>query len=141
MTTASPSHEPQLRRWDARLVTALVTVGSCGSLMAVTAAFVWGARFALSVGAGAAIAGSNLYVLSKIVGAMMDPGADGEARGAGAGTWGVLAMVKMVVLFGGIWLVMTKGLVDPMGLVVGYGSLPIGIAIGSIVSDKTTRGA
>jgi hypothetical protein len=101
--------------------------------MAVTAVFVWGVRFALSVGAGAAIAGSNLYVLSKIVGAMMS-GAD---RGAGAGTWGVLAMVKMVVLFGGIWIVMTKGLVDPMGLVVGYGSLPIGIAIGSIVSDKT----
>jgi hypothetical protein len=109
--------------------------------MAVTAAFVWGTRFALSVGAGAAIAGSNLYVLSKIVGAMMGRGTSGESPGASAGTWGVLAMVKMVVLFGGIWIVMTKGLVDPMGLVVGYGSLPIGIAIGSIVSDKTSGGA
>ncbi len=105
--------------------------------MAVTAALVWGARLALSVGAGAAIAASNLYVLSKIVGAMMGGAVAGESRGVGAGTWGLLAMVKMVVLFGGIWLVMTKGLVDPLGLVVGYGSLPIGIAIGSIVSDKT----
>jgi hypothetical protein len=141
MTTASPSPLPRLRKWDARLVTALVAVGSCGGLMAVTAAFVWGTRFALSVGAGAAIAGSNLYVLSKIVGAMMAGGTSGESPGASAGTWGVLAMVKMVALFGGIWLVMTRGLVDPMGLVVGYGSLPIGIAIGSIVSDKTSGAA
>jgi hypothetical protein len=140
MTTASPSPETRSRRWDARLVTALVAVGSCGALMAVTAAFAWGARFALSVGAGATIAGSNLYVLSKIVGAMMQDRAAGDSQGAGAGTWGVLAMVKMIVLFGGIWLVMTKGLVDPMGLVLGYGSLPIGIAIGSIVSDKTGVG-
>jgi hypothetical protein len=138
--TANPRPEPRLRRWDGRLVTALVAVGSCGGLMAVTAALVWGMRMALSVGTGAAIAASNLYVLSKIVGAMMEGAETGEPRGAGAGTWGVLAMVKMVVLFGGIWLVMTKGLVDPLGLVVGYGSLPIGIAIGSLVSDKTGAG-
>ena len=33
--------------------------------------------------------------------------------------------------------VVTRHLVDPMELVVGYGSLPIGIAIGAVVSDKT----
>jgi hypothetical protein len=105
--------------------------------MAITAAFVWGARPAVSVCAGAAIAASNLYILSKIVAAMIG---GGDRRG-GAGIWGVFAMLKMVILFGGIWIVMTKGLVDPMALVVGYGSLPIGIAIGSIVSDKSGEGA
>jgi hypothetical protein len=50
--------------------------------------------------------------------------------------WGIFAVVKMLVLFGGMWLLMTNGLVAPIPLVVGYGALPIGIAIGSLVSDK-----
>jgi hypothetical protein len=36
---------------------------------------------------------------------------------------------------------MTSHLVDPIGLVVGWGSLPVGIAVGSLVSDKTERAA
>jgi hypothetical protein len=131
MTGATPQIEPQLGKRDARLVTAMVGVASLGALMAVTAEVTWGTRMALSVGTGAAIAASNLYVLSRIVGAMVK-------GGAGAGAWGVIAFVKMLGLFGGIWLLMTKGLVDPMGLLVGYGSLPIGIAIGSLVSDKVS---
>jgi hypothetical protein len=133
MTAASPPIEPEIGKRDARLVTAMVVVGSLGTLMAVTAAFTWGARMAFSVGAGAAIATSNLYVLSRIVLAMV-------RGGAGAGAWSVIALTKMLFLFGGIWLLMTRGLVDAMGLVVGYGALPIGIAIGSIVSDKASPG-
>ncbi len=133
MTAASPDTEPRLGKPDGRFVTAMVAVASLGALMAVTAAFTWGARMAFSVGTGATIAGSNLYVLSRIVGAMV-------RGGSGAGAWGISAFTKMLVLFGGIWLLMTRGLVDPMGLVVGYGALPIGIAIGSIVSDKASPG-
>jgi hypothetical protein len=133
MTGAVPQLEPQLGRRDPRFVTAMVAVLSLGALMAITAELSWGARMALSVGAGAAIAASNLYVLSRIVGAMI-------AGGAGAGAWGVIAFMKMLILFGGIWMMMTRGLVDPMGLLAGYGSLPIGIVIGSIVSDKASPG-
>jgi hypothetical protein len=133
MTAASPNLEPELGKPDPRFVTAMVAVGSLGVLMAATAAYTWGARMAFSVGTGSLIATSNLYVLSRIVGAMVK-------GGAGAGAWGVVALVKMVVLFGGIWILMTHGLVDPMGLVVGYGALPIGIAIGSLVSDKASPG-
>jgi hypothetical protein len=129
MTAASPEIDPRLGKPDGRFVTAMVGVAALGALMAVTAEFTWGTRMAISVGTGAAIATSNLYVLSRIVGAMI-------RGGSGAGAWGVIAFVKMLALFGGIWLLMTRGLVDPIGLVVGYGSLPIGIAIGSIVSDK-----
>jgi hypothetical protein len=132
MTNTSP--EPRPGR-DGRLVTAMVAVALCGGLMSVTAALEWGPRMAVSVGAGASIAASNLYVLSRIVHAMVGDARDGGSSNAGA--WGVITLGKMVFLFGGIWWVMTRSLVDPIGLVVGYGSLPIGIAIGSLVSDKT----
>ena len=44
----------------------------------------------------------------------------------GGAAWGLFAVVKIVVLFGGIYLLLTKGLVDPIALVVGYGVLPSG---------------
>jgi hypothetical protein len=124
---------PKLPTLDARLVSALLAVVLSGALMAVAAFFEWGARSAVSVEIGGAVAASNLYVLSRIAHAMIVAG----QGGGGAAAWGILALGKMLLLFGGIWWVMARGLVDPLGLVVGYGSLPIGIAIGSIVSDKT----
>jgi hypothetical protein len=134
MTTASPTTE----RRDPRLTAALVAVAVCGALLCVGSVFTHGPKVAGSVAAGAAIAASNLYVLSRIVRALIGGDQAGEGRGAGmgAGAWGVLALGKMLVLFGGIWLLMTSGRVDPIGLLVGYGSLPIGIAFGSIVSDR-----
>jgi hypothetical protein len=125
----------ELGRYDRRLVSAMVAVGLSGAAMAITAAFLWGNRMAISVSTGATIAASNLYVLARIVHALLDGNRDGSG-GSNAGGWGVIAVTKMFFLFGGIWWVMTRGLVDPIGLVVGYGSLPIGIAIGAIVSDK-----
>jgi hypothetical protein len=139
MTATGPKGEPRLPTFDARLVSALVAVALAGALMAVTALFVWGSRVAISIMTGGAIAVSNLYVLARIGHAMTQAGQSGSA-GGGAAAWGLIAAGKMVILFGGIWWVMARGIVDPLGLVVGYGSLPIGIAIGSIVSDKTGAG-
>jgi len=45
-----------------------------------------------------------------------------------------------VVLFGGIYVLLTKGLVDPMPLVVGYGVLPLGIAASSLSTALSPRG-
>ena len=36
-------------------------------------------------------------------------------------------------------LLMGANLVDPLPLVVGWGALPIGIALGSLLSDKTAH--
>jgi hypothetical protein len=152
-----------IRKLDPAMLTALAGVGSFGLLFTLGAAIVGDGWTALSVGIGAAIAAANLFVLAQIVAAMVaatsesSGGADGAgpdkgekdarpadadpAPGSTAGVWGIFAVVKMLVLFAGMWLLMTKGVVAPIPLVVGYGSLPIGIAIGSLVSDKTTRKA
>jgi hypothetical protein len=130
------------RRADPRMQAAIAAVVAFGLLFSAGAALLWGARTALSVGAGALLAASNLWVLTRIVSNVLGNAAetsDEPPGGGGGSVWGVLAVVKMLVLFGGVWILMTKGVVDPIPLVVGYGSMPIGIAIGSLVSDKTAR--
>jgi hypothetical protein len=57
----------------------------------------------------------------------------------GAAAWGLFGVLKLVVLFGGIYVLLTKGLVDPMPLVVGYGVLPLGIATSSLFSGLAPR--
>ena len=67
----------------------------------------------------------------------VDHAAEGR-RGAAA--WGLFGVLKLVVLFGGIYVLLTKGLIDPMPLVVGYGVLPLGIAASSLFAGLAPRG-
>jgi hypothetical protein len=126
------------RALDPRTRTAIVGVTAFGALFVVGAGCGWGFRAAISVAVGVLIAVANLYGLARILGALLGARAGEDPN---AGIWGVLAVVKVVGLFGGVWLLMTSHLVDPIGLVVGWGSLPVGIAIASLVSDKTERAA
>ena len=131
---------PSPRRMDARLRAALVTIVVSASVFAGVAALEWSLRAALSVAVGGAIATTNLYVLARIVAALM-PGDDGSEAAVTGGTraWGVLALFKMIALFGGVWMLMSHRLVYPLPMLVGFGALPIGIAIGSLVSDRTAK--
>ena len=125
----------ELKLGDARLKTTFLVVAVTGGLLTLGGAFYGGMVPASSAAIGAMAALSNLYVLTKIVGAVAVPHEDARANAGFA--WGVIALGKIMLLFGGLWVLMTRHLVDPIPLVVGYGSLPIGIAIGAIVSDKT----
>jgi len=65
-----------------------------------------------------------------------DHGAEGKRGGA---AWGAFALIKMVVLFGGIYVLLTRGLVDPISLAAGYGVLPLGITASGLFSSLTPR--
>jgi hypothetical protein len=114
---------------EGSLGAAIVAVAVTGLLLTAVTAVFWGTRMAVSVATGAAIASSNLYVVSKIVGRVM-------SSGAGAGAWSLIAVMKIVVLVAGVGLLLTRGLVDPIALLVGYGSLPIGIALSPLLGEK-----
>jgi hypothetical protein len=74
-------------------------------------------------------------------GADAEPAVDHAREGKrGGAAWGAFALVKIVVLFGGIYLLLTKGMVDPIPLVVGYGVLPLGIACSSLFTSLAPRG-
>ena len=138
-------------------------VAAVGAIFTLGALALFPTKTGLSVMFGALAATSNLWVLSKIVEALLTPDPDAtsetkpeatsEANPEGEASadpeapkepeppkksfstaWGALAAVKMIVLFGGAWVLMTRGLVDPMGLMVGYGSLPVGVSLSGFVS-------
>jgi hypothetical protein len=50
-----------------------------------------------------------------------------ETGKKGGSAWGIFAVLKIIFLFGGIYILLTKGWVDPMPLAAGYGVLPLGI--------------
>lgn len=52
-----------------------------------------------------------------------------------AGAWGAFALFKMLLLFGGIWLILSRRVVDPIPLVIGYGVLPLGIVLSTLLSS------
>jgi hypothetical protein len=126
------------RALDTRMRASIVAVAVAGVALTGGALLVFGLSTALSVGLGAAIATANLWVLAKIVAALLPDGTGAAGAGRGnAGAWGVVAALKVLALVAGVWLLMRHGVVSPMPLMVGFGSLPIGIAIGSLVSDRS----
>lgn len=66
----------------------------------------------------------------------IDHAAEGKRGGA---AWGAFGFAKIIFLFGGIYLLLTRGMVDPMPLVVGYGVLPLGIAASSLFTSLSPR--
>ena len=123
------------RGMDRHLVKTFATVAATGALLVFGSGATFGAGAAGSVMVGVVVGLSNLWVLSRVVAMVAVPTT--EAPSSARFAWSVIALGKTMVLFGGVWWLMTRHLVDPMQLVVGYGALPIGIAIGALVSDKT----
>ena len=117
---------------DPRIENAIVAVASVGALFAAFAFVLFRVATGISVTAGAVVATLNLYALGKIIAAFT-----GEK--AGSAFWKVLGVSKIFLLFGGVWLLLSKGLVDPIPFVVGLGSLPIGLSIGSMLPSRRGR--
>ena len=91
----------------------------------------------MSAAVGAGIATGNL--LGPHPGRDRAPARGGRRRSraehAGAGV--VLALVKLGGLVAAVWLLLRYEWVAPLPTMLGLGALPIGIAIGSLVSDRS----
>jgi hypothetical protein len=131
-----------------------------GAVLALGALSLYGSRAAVSVLVGAAIAIANLLTMRAIIRALIQappkhengddtqkaedgtdeqPSDHEETGRRGGAAWGVFAVFKILILFGGVWFLLTRQLVDPMPLVVGYGVLPLGIAASALWSSLRTR--
>ena len=136
---------------------AIALVAIVGAVFAVGGFAFFSPKVGASVLVGAVIATSNLYVLTKVVEALMTPDPEEltkEESGEGeeekssekkdppkkfSGAWAALGLGEVVVLFGGVVALMTRGLGGPMAMVVGYGSLPIGISLSSLRGSLRPR--
>jgi hypothetical protein len=124
------------RGFDPRLRVSLVAVAVAGVALTVAALALFGGAGAGSAATGAALALGNLWGLARIVGALL-PGDTQAAKAQSRASWALLAALKMLALLGITWLLMRHGLVSPLPMLIGFLSLPIGIAIGSLVSDRS----
>jgi hypothetical protein len=123
-------------RFDARLRTSLRAVIVAGAALGLLALAFASVGTGLSVLAGAALAAGNLWLLARIVSELLPSdraGAEAQSRGG----WALVAALKMFGLVAVAWLLMRHGIVSPMPMLIGFGALPIGIAIGSLVSDRS----
>jgi ATP synthase I subunit len=124
------------RAMDPRLRAALRVTAGAAAVLCAGAGLGFGARAALSVAAGGAIAAANLYLLIRLVSAVFRRSADqGALDGAGV-SLGLATVIKMLALYGGVYLLGTSGVVGVFPLMVGLGALPIGIASAALVSDR-----
>src|SRR5262245_45554976 len=92
---------PPARGLDARTRTAIFAVACFGGMFAIGAGVGWGLRAASSVLVGTVIAIANLYGLARILGAVIGSRTHQDPN---TGIYGVLAIVKVLGLFGGVWL-------------------------------------
>jgi hypothetical protein len=138
MTPTAPEaglgHQP--RPHDARMRMALVAVASCAAVLSLGTLAFAGARPGLSALLGGLLAITNLWTLSKIIPALLPRNAGGAGAQSRA-AWGLVAMLKLALLLAITWLLLRKGLAMPLPLLVGFVSLPMGIAIGSLLSDRS----
>jgi hypothetical protein len=127
----------------------LACVGVTGAVLTAGALVLLGAATAFSVGVGAALALGNLWALARIVVELLPPPpregprqttetAEGPRQTANPalGGWAVLGALKMIGLMAVVWLLLRHGVVSALPMIVGFGALPLGIAIGSVVSDR-----
>jgi hypothetical protein len=147
--TKTPESPDRPERDDIK--TSVKAASILGAILTLGAFGTHDAKTAMSVALGAAIAVANLLTMRAIVRALIrapeseeegepDEKKDHRAAGKrGGAAWGVFAVLKIFVLFGGIWILLSKGLVAPIPLVVGYGVLPLGIAAAGLWNGLKPR--
>lgn len=147
------------RQPDDTVAVAVTAAAVLGGVFALAALALDGPRAALSVLVGATIAVANILAMTAIIRSLLpgappdaeeeEPKSEGypadderhRARGTRGGLlWGAFAAVKMVILFGGIWLLLTRHVVDPIPLLVGYGTMPLGIVVSAVWPSLKRRG-
>lgn len=114
---------------DMGLKAAIRIVALTGAAFAVAATLFAGLRFGVGVLSGGLIAAVNLIVLARIVQAFL--GNKGNAA-----PWAIVAVLKLVFLLGGVYLLVRSELLPVLSLAIGYMALPVGIVAASLFGPK-----
>ena len=134
-TDRSPGSDAQRPRPDDRMRVAIKAVLIAGGGLAGAGLALSGIHSGVSVAAGAALAAGNLWALARVVTSLLPEESDGAAA-QGKGAWILVGVLKTAGLLVAAWLVLSYRLASPLPMLVGFTSLPIGIAIGALVSDR-----
>lgn len=124
-TNRDRDREPGLRL-------ALWSVVLVGLALALLAGIFAGGAAMLSVGVGAAVAALNLWSITLVVRGQFGKLSPNVP-------WGVVGMLKFILLFAGVYGLIRSGLVQVLPLLIGYGALPLGIVAAQISPSQAIR--
>ena len=110
----------------------LRVVAIVGLVLVAGACLAAGPRVMLAVAIGAGAAVLNLWVIGRLVATFLG--------GRGRMSWGFVALVKLAVLFGGMFLLIKSGIAGVIPLLIGYGALPVGIVVAQLGGLSPVRG-
>ena len=127
MTIQSP--QPDAR---AALRPALWSIVFIGITEGLIAAVVSGAKSALGVAVGASIAALNLWAIAWVVRGL-------TARPRSDVPWGLLGVLKFVVLVFAVYGLIKTGWFTAGALLIGYGALPLGILAAQLKPRDTLK--
>jgi hypothetical protein len=108
-----------------------MAIAVCGVALTLGALMLVGRDAALSAALGAAVAEVNLWAFARIVSALL--------RNENVWLWTHAALLKMLSLFVLVGLLMRYVAAAPLSMIAGFGALPMGIAIGSLIGDRRPR--
>lgn len=108
---------------------AVIAVAVSGAALALLGFALFDARVGLGVALGGALATANLAVFARLGDAFL-------VQKGNAAPWALVAVVKLVFLFGGVWVILKNDFVPGLALAAGYGALPIGITFGFLFGPK-----
>jgi hypothetical protein len=137
-TTARAMATRKSEPLDDRVLTAVLTVGSVAITIAGLAAWRFGARAGISALTGGAVGTLNLYLLARSIGRLLADDVDEPARKKLL--LGLAALLRVLVLYAGVIFLLVEHWVDPIAFGVGYLSLPLGIVVASLLSDRRDAG-
>jgi len=129
MSAPPDPHDGDPAPGSAPMRAAIVSVFFCGLCLSLVAFAVFDVQTGLSALLGGILATLNLYVFARVGQAFME-------RQGNTAPWGVVAILKLLLLFGGVWFVLKSGTVSALGLACGYAALPLGVTIASLFGPR-----
>jgi hypothetical protein len=105
---------------------AVMSVAVTAMVLAALSGFGFGTRAAIGVLAGGALATANLAFFARVVTAFL-------SQKGNSAPWAILGVLKLLGLFAVAWVVLNTGVFSAIWFAVGYGSLPIGITVSSLL--------
>ncbi len=107
----------------------VVVVSILGIAGTIAAGWLSGMVAARSVAIGAALAVGNLWLLAQMVRGFL-------ARKGATIPWSIVAVLKMVLLFGAMYVLVKSRFVDILPCVFGYAALPVGIVFAQVLGSR-----
>jgi hypothetical protein len=126
---ARPEQTTPAAKRDPVLVGAVKAAAASALTLTLAMALLIDVGFAIGTFIGGVLATVNLILFIRLGEAWL------SQKGTGA-PWGILGALKLLGLFTCVAIILRQGAVSALAFVIGYGALPIGIAMSSLFKGK-----